>query len=392
MEIIDILNYGLANKASDIHLTPDYYPCLRINGDITPIEQLGKLNSDTIKSLLYSIMTDSQRAEYERTLEIDFAVQFTRDMRYRVNAFTTSYGTAAVFRSIPIEVPSIERMGFPTIFKRLSMLKKGLILVTGPTGSGKSTTLAAMINEINRKSKKHILTIEDPIEFVHSPIGCIINQRELHRSTLSFKNALKSALREDPDIIMVGEMRDLETISLALTAAETGHLVMGTLHTTSAAKTIDRIIDVFPANEKELIRSMVASSIQGIISQALLKNKDETGRVAAFEVMVGTNAVRNLIRENKIPQLNSMISVGSRYGMISLQDSISKLLRTNKISEEVAKSALNTLSDEADEEEIIEEPQENKTEGKVSNEYDNRRSDYWSKKGFSKQNNNDDGF
>jgi twitching motility protein PilT len=262
-------------------------------------------------------------------------------MRFRVNAFNSLKGVSAVFRTIPTEIFSMEQLNMPEIFKKICDLHKGLVLVTGPTGSGKSTTLAAMIHEINKTKQKHILTIEDPVEFVHKPIKSIVNQRELHVNTKSFTNALKSALREDPDIILVGEMRDLETIALALTAAETGHLVFGTLHTSSATKTIDRIIDVFPGNEKELIRSMLSSSLQAVISQSLIKTADGKGRVAAHEIMLGTPAVRNLVRENKIPQLESLIQVGSKYGMVSLKDSVMNLVRSNKITMESAQTVMN---------------------------------------------------
>lgn len=351
MEIIDLLHYAKRQKASDLHLTPDYYPCIRVQGDIEPF--LTKtLTAEEIKGMLYSVLTDSQRATYEKDLELDFALQLGPDMRFRVNAFTTYKGPGMVFRTIPTEVYSLDQLNLPKIFYKLCNLNKGLILVTGPTGSGKSTTLAAMINEVNLKFKKHILTIEDPIEFVHKPKNSIINQRELHTNTHSFAKALKSALREDPDIILVGELRDLETISLALTAAETGHLVFGTLHTTSAAKTIDRIIDAFPAADKDLIRSMLSSSVQGIIAQTLMKTKENKGRVAAFEILLGTPAVRNLIRENKIPQLNSMIQVGAKFGMISMKDYVENLLKEGKITAESAKSVLNLLQDTSEFEEM----------------------------------------
>jgi twitching motility protein PilT len=340
MQIIDLLTNTKRNNASDLHLTPDMPACIRLNGEITPMA--GQvLSADDIKGMVYSILTDSQRATFEKDLEIDFAIQFGEEMRFRVNAFNSLKGVCAVFRTIPTEIYSMEQLSMPDVFKKICKLTKGLVLVTGPTGSGKSTTLAAMIHEINMNKQEHILTIEDPVEFVHKPIKSIVNQRELHVNTHSFSNALKSALREDPDIILVGEMRDLETISLALTAAETGHLVFGTLHTSSATKTIDRIIDVFPGSEKELIRSMLSSSIQAVISQSLIKTADGNGRVAAHEIMLGTPAVRNLIRENKIPQLDSLIQVGSKYGMVSLKDSVSNLVRKNKISKESAELVLN---------------------------------------------------
>jgi twitching motility protein PilT len=359
MEILDLLNYTKRNNASDLHLTPDFPPCVRLHGDITPF--LGRtLAAEDIKGMLYSIITDVQRAVFERDMEMDFAIQFGNDMRFRVNAFTTIKGPAMVFRTIPTEVFSMEQLNLPKIFYKLIDLQKGLILVTGPTGSGKSTTLAAMINEINLKHKKHIITVEDPVEFVHKPVNCVINQRELLTNTKSFNSALRSALREDPDVILVGEMRDLETISLALTAAETGHLVFGTLHTTSAAKTIDRVIDVFDSGDKDLVRSMLASSVQAIISQTLMKTKEGRGRVGAFEVLLGTPSIRNLIRENKIPQISSMIQIGSKFGMIAMKDYVENLIEEDKITVEAATAVLNMVSNKADFEEKMTQQEENK--------------------------------
>ncbi len=343
MEILDLLNYAKRYGASDLHLTPQHTPCIRLNGEIGPVMERS-LSGNDIQAMLYSIFTDTQRAAFERDLELDFAIQFGEDMRFRVNAFTTIKGPAAVFRSIPTQVYSLAQLGLPDIFYKLTELNKGLILVTGPTGSGKSTTLAAILNEINKNYKKHILTIEDPIEFVHRPIQSIVNQREVHNNTRSFAVALRSALREDPDVILVGEMRDVETISLALTAAETGHLVLATLHTSSAAKTIDRIIDVFPAADKELARSMLSSSIQAIIAQTLIKKSDGKGRVGAFEVLLGTPGVRNLIRENKIPQLASLIQIGSKHGMISMKDYLENLIKDNKITAEDATYVMSLVS------------------------------------------------
>ena len=275
--------------------------------------------------MLYAVMTEEQRAEYEQERDIDFAIAYGETARFRVNAFNINRGPAAVFRTIPTVIPSLDELGAPAIFRDFAALEKGLVLVTGPTGSGKSTTLAAMIDQINRNDNKHILTIEDPVEFVHKSERALISHREVGRDTKSFARALKSSLREDPDVILVGEMRDQETIGLALTAAETGHLVMGTLHTSSAAKTIDRIVDVFPAGDKEMVRAMVAGSLQAVISQILLK-KIGGGRVAAHDILVGTSAVRNLIRENKIPQITSMMQMGSRYGMQTLEDSVKALV------------------------------------------------------------------
>ena len=291
-------------------------------------------------------MTEYQRAEYERDMETDFAISFGDQMRFRVNAFNTLNGPAAVLRTIPNKIQGLETVGAPDILKKLCGLHKGLILVTGPTGSGKSTTLAAMIDYINNNSPKHIITIEDPVEFIHVSKKSLINQREVGKNTKSFAKALRSALREDPDVVLVGELRDMETIQLALTAAETGHLVMGTLHTNSAPKTIDRIIDVFPAGDKEMIRAMLSISLEAVITQTLLKRRD-AGRVAAHEIMLGTPAMRNLIREGRIAQLYSMIQTGSKMGMVTMKDSVYKLLSEGIISEEVARAALaSSTSDE----------------------------------------------
>lgn len=324
LDITTLLAFTQQNGASDLHLISRREPMLRISGELRPIKT-GPLAPDTVKGMLYSIMTEEQRAEYEEHLEIDFAIAFGQSARFRVNAFTTITGSAAVFRTIPTKIPSLEQLNAPEIFRRFAELDKGLVLVTGPTGSGKSTTLAAMIHHINTTQPKHILTVEDPVEFVHDNRMCLVNHREVGRHTKSFARALKSALREDPDVILVGEMRDHETISLALTAAETGHLVMGTLHTNSAAKTIDRIIDVFPGSDKDMVRAMLAGSLQAVISQTLLK-KTGGGRVAAHDILVGTPAVRNLIRENKVPQIYSMMQVGQRYGMQTMEDSVKKLI------------------------------------------------------------------
>ena len=304
------------------------------------------LTGDDIRTMLFSVMRDDQRAEFERDMEIDFAISLGETARFRVNAFTTRIGTSAVFRTIPFEIPTMAELDLPPVLKRFAELEKGIVLVTGPTGSGKSTTLAAMVNHINQTMSKHILTIEDPVEFFHTSQKSLVNHREVGTDTQSFKRALKSALREDPDVILVGEMRDHETISLALTAAETGHLVFGTLHSNSAAKTIDRIIDVFPMGDKEMARAMLSSSLQGVVAQTLLKRADDSGRVGAFEVLVGTNAVRNLIRENQIPQMYSMMQTGSRFGMITMQDSIKDLLEGEIIDKDEARQALMSVTDE----------------------------------------------
>jgi twitching motility protein PilT len=331
MDITELLVETQKRGASDLHLSSTNPPIIRLHGDMMPVASQA-LSPEAIKAMLYSIMTEYQRTEYERELEVDFSITLGEHMRFRVNAFNTLYGPAAVFRTIPTKILSLEDLKAPDVFKRLTKLHKGLILVTGPTGSGKSTTLAAMVNHVNATMSKHIITIEDPIEFVHRSKQSLINQREVGANTKSFARALKSCLREDPDIILVGELRDLETIQLAMTAAETGHLVMGTLHTNTAPKTIDRIIDVFPANDKPMIRAMLSVSIQAIISQALIKTADGHGRVAAHEIMLGTPAIRNLIREGKIPQLYSLIQTGSKMGMITMKDSLYALMKEGKIS------------------------------------------------------------
>lgn len=341
MEITELLAFAQKNKASDLHLVAAKEPMVRIDGGLKPIKS-GPLDPDTVKTMLYSIMTEEQRSDYEAEKEIDFAIAFGEESRFRVNAYTTTTGSAAAFREIPTKIPSLEDLNAPDIFKRFAETERGMVLVTGPTGSGKSTTLAAMVDYMNTNTDRHILTIEDPVEFVHSSKKALINHREVGRHTDSFARALKSALREDPDVILVGEMRDHETISLALTAAETGHLVMGTLHTSSAAKTVDRIIDVFPAGEQGMVRAMIAGSLQAVVSQVLLK-KAGGGRVAAHEIMVGTSAVRNLIREAKIPQIYSMIQVGQRYGMQTMDEALKQLIDAGLVdtgeAEEVAAMA-----------------------------------------------------
>ncbi|GGO78076.1 twitching motility protein PilT [Marinobacterium nitratireducens] len=308
---------------------------IRVDGDVRRIK-LPALDHKAVQALVYDIMNDKVRKEYEDNLEVDFSIEVPSLARFRVNAFNQNRGAAAVFRTIPSRVLTLEDLGMGKVFQDMAEKPRGLVLVTGPTGSGKSTTLAAMVDYINDNRTDHILTIEDPIEFVHESKKCLINQREVHRDTHSFANALRSALREDPDVILVGEMRDLETIRLALTAAETGHLVFGTLHTTSAAKTIDRVIDVFPAAEKDMVRSMLSESLQGVISQTLLK-KTNGGRVAAHEIMVGTPAIRNLIREDKVAQMYSAIQTGAAFGMKTLDQSLLELLQKGLISREAAR-------------------------------------------------------
>ena len=337
MQITDLLAFGVKNKASDLHLSAGLPPMIRVHGDIRRIN-LPEMSSEEVGQMITSVMNDQQRKLYQQNMETDFAFELPNVARFRVNAFTSNRGPAAVFRTVPSTVLTLEDLKAPRIFQKIADHPRGLVLVTGPTGSGKSTTLAAMINYINDTQPSHILTIEDPIEFVHHSKKALVNQRELHQHTHSFANALRSALREDPDVILIGEMRDPETISLALTAAETGHLVFGTLHTTGAAKTVDRIVDVFPAGEKEMVRSMLSESLRAVISQTLLKTRDGNGRVAAHEILISTPAVRNLIRENKIAQINSTLQTGQTHGMQTLDQSLQALVRQGVISPDVARS------------------------------------------------------
>ena len=337
MDISDLLAFSVKNKASDLHLSAGLPPMIRVHGDIRKIN-VPAFDHTQVHSMVYDIMNDGQRKVYEETLECDFSFEIPNLARFRVNAFNHNRGSGAVFRTIPSKILTLEQLNCPAIFKDIANTPRGIVLVTGPTGSGKSTTLAAMVDYVNENEMGHILTVEDPIEFVHTSKKCLINQREVGPHTLSFQNALRSALREDPDVILVGEMRDLETIRLALSAAETGHLVFGTLHTSSAAKTVDRIVDVFPAAEKEMVRSMLSESLRSVISQTLCKTKDEQGRVAAHEIMIGTPAIRNLIRENKVAQMYSAIQTGQNVGMQTLDQNLQDLVRRNVISVTEARS------------------------------------------------------
>ena len=330
MDIAELLAFSVKNRASDLHLSAGLPPMIRVDGDVRRINVPPMQHKD-VHALVYDIMNDKQRKDFEDFLECDFSFEIPGLARFRVNAFNQNRGAGAVFRTIPSTILSLEELNCPSIFKQISDYPRGVVLVTGPTGSGKSTTLAAMVNHKNESEYGHILTIEDPIEFVHQSKKCLINQREVHRDTLGFNEALRSALREDPDTILVGELRDLETIRLALTAAETGHLVFGTLHTSSAAKTIDRIVDVFPADEKDMVRAMLSESLRAVISQTLLK-KNGGGRVAAHEIMIGTPAIRNLIRENKIAQMYSAIQTGQQHGMQTLDQCLQGLVQKGQVS------------------------------------------------------------
>ncbi len=335
MDITELLAFSAKQGASDLHLSAGLPPMIRVDGDVRRIN-LPPLEHTEVHSLIYEIMNDKQRKDFEEFLETDFSFEVPGVARFRVNAFNQNRGAGAVFRTIPSKVLTMEDLSLGQVFKDISMVPRGLVLVTGPTGSGKSTTLAAMIDFVNDNRYDHILTIEDPIEFVHESKKCLVNQREVHRDTHGFNEALRAALREDPDVILIGELRDLETIRLALTAAETGHLVFGTLHTTSAAKTIDRVIDVFPAEEKDMVRSMLSESLQAVVAQTLLK-RSSGGRVAAHEIMIGTPAIRNLIREGKVAQMYSSIQTGSGLGMQTLDQCLTEMVEKRVITREVAR-------------------------------------------------------
>ncbi len=340
MDITELLAFSAKQGASDLHLSAGLPPMIRVDGDIRRIN-VPALEHKTVHSMVYDIMNDKQRKDYEEFLETDFSFEVPGIARFRVNAFNHNRGAGAVFRTIPSKVLTMEDLQLGEVFRRIADVPRGLVLVTGPTGSGKSTTLAALIDYLNGSRYQHILTIEDPIEFVHESKKSLVNQREVHRDTHGFNEALRSALREDPDVILVGELRDLETIRLALTAAETGHLVFGTLHTTSAAKTIDRVVDVFPAEEKSMVRSMLSESLQAVVSQTLMK-KIGGGRIAAHEIMLGTPAIRNLIREDKVAQMYSAIQTGGSIGMQTLDSCLERLLMAGKISRESAREKAKT--------------------------------------------------
>jgi twitching motility protein PilT len=338
MELAELLTLVVNAKASDLHLSPGSPPLIRVNGDLVPMPEQAVLEAATLENLMQGSMGVDQLRQFENDWELDYAVAVPSLANFRVNAFRMNLGVAGVFRVIPDKIPTLDDLGLPPVFKDLLELPNGLILVTGPTGSGKSTTLAAMLDYINQRQQSHIITIEDPIEFTHRSKKCLINQRQVHRDTHDFAAALRSALREDPDVILLGEMRDLETIRLALTAAETGHLVMATLHTSSAPRTINRIVDVFPAGEKNMIRNMLSESLQAVICQTLLKNT-QGGRIAALEIMLGSTAIRNLIREDKIAQMYTAIQTSSEMGMMTLDQYLQMLASKQLITQEIAREA-----------------------------------------------------
>ena len=343
MDILELLLFAKKEGASDVHISAGEPPMIRIHGEMRKLDA-PPLPREEVHNMLYGILNDQQRKSYEEFHELDFAIALTEAGRFRINAFLQSRGESIVFRTIPTVIPSLEQLNMPKIVGDLTKKEKGLILVTGPTGCGKSTTLAAMIDLINREEKCHILTVEDPIEFVHQSKNSLVNQRELGTHTHSFANALRSALREDPDVVLVGEMRDLETISLALTAAETGHLVFGTLHTSSAPKTVDRIIDVFPAEQQAQVRTMFSESIQAVVTQTLLKRKDGKGRSAALEIMIGTSAVKNLIRENKIAQIPSSIQTGRQHGMQTMDQALIDMYQKDIVTREAIEKLVSSPS------------------------------------------------
>lgn len=335
MDITELLIFGIKEKASDIHISAGEPPRIRVHGEIIPLK-VPALDADTVKRMIYDILNDRQRAAFEEKNDFDFAFELGGSGRFRVNLYQQSRGMGAAFRIINSEILSFDKLGLPPQLREVAKYEKGLVLVTGPTGSGKSTTLAAILNEINITRKGHILTVEDPIEFIHPPKSCLVNQREVGAHTQSFASALRGALREDPDVILVGEMRDLETIGLALSAAETGHLVLGTLHTSSAPKTIDRIVDVFPSGQQAQVRAMFSESVRVVVSQALLPKKVGSGRIAAHEIMFGSHAVKNLIRENKIAQISSIMQTASQQGMQSMDQCLKNFIAKGLVSLEAA--------------------------------------------------------
>jgi twitching motility protein PilT len=343
MDVAELLMLTKDRGGSDLHLSAGAQPLMRLHGQLTPIEDR-PLSRDEVHRMVYEILNDDQRRLFEEQRDLDFAIEIGEHARFRVNVFNQRNGEGAVFRVIPTQIRSFQELGLPEVMQTLALRENGLVLVTGPTGSGKSTTLAAMIDLVNSTQKKHIITLEDPIEFVHRSKGCLVNQREVHSHTKSFSAALRAALREDPDVIRVGEMRDLETISLALTAAETGHLVFGTLHTKSAPKTIDRVIDAFPPAQQQQVRVQLAEALQGVVSQLLLPTKDKKGRVAAFEIMVATVAIRNLIREGKTHQMPSSIQTGTQLGMQSLEQALRNLVMQGRIDRAHAEGVLQSSS------------------------------------------------
>lgn len=341
MDISELLIFAVKQNASDLHLSAGEPAMLRIHGELRKLE-MKALPQDEVHRMIYDILNDQQRKMFEEHKELDFSIGLGEYGRFRVNCFYQNRGQAAVFRAIPNKIYSFEELGLPKVCVQIAKYRKGLVLVTGPTGCGKSTTLAAMIDYINRERKEHIITIEDPIEFVHTANNCLVNQRELGAHTHSYANALRGALREDPDVILVGEMRDLDTISLALTAAETGHLVFATLHTTNAPKSVDRVIDVFPSSQQEQIRTMFSETIQAIVAQRLLRRRDGNGRVPALEILIGIPAVRNLIRENKVSQIPSSMQTGQKFGMQTMDAAIHELINKRVIDPQQAEGLLDS--------------------------------------------------
>lgn len=340
IRIHELLSFAIRHKASDIHLSSGEVPSVRVDGDVRRLD-LDPLSSEDARRLAYSVMNEKQKTRFENEMEVDFSIGVKGMARFRVNIFCHARGVGLVLRQIPSRVSTLDELGVPKVFYSIANIRKGLVLLTGPTGSGKSTSLAALIDHINKNRAEHILTIEDPIEFVHSPHKCLINQREVGTHTHSFSAALRSALREDPDVILVGEMRDLETVSLALSAAETGHLVFATMHTNSCPETIDRIIDAYPHEQQSQVRTMLSASLQAVVTQMLLRRANGQGRVAAHEVMIVNPAIRNLIRENKLHQIPSMLQTGKGEGMQTMSSSLLELIQRGQITRKQAITATN---------------------------------------------------